>query len=144
MVFALHHFAKPTCKASSTHPERSSYSGCSCTLTALEGLHRGRLRCVTLAKTIYICLFCPLYSSANSFTANFVSTPTVRYTHNYYQTPGGLLSTAGCESKWCLLYHGISIMVYVSACRDCGVQLPCLQSTVGAARWRNFHRSSQN
>ena len=32
----------------------------------------------------------------------------------------------------------------LSACRDCGARLPCLQSTVRAARWRNFHRSARN
>ena len=32
----------------------------------------------------------------------------------------------------------------LSACRNCRALLPCLQSTVGAARWRNFHRSARN
>ena len=32
----------------------------------------------------------------------------------------------------------------LSACQDCGCWLPCLQSTVGAARWRNIHRSARN
>ena len=32
----------------------------------------------------------------------------------------------------------------LSACRDCGARLPCLQRTVGAARWRNIHHSARN
>ena len=57
------------------------------------------------------------------------------------------LSIAGCESKWHLLYRGITILVpylYVlSAFRDCGTRLSCIQSTVGATSWKNFHRSAQ-
>ena len=46
--------------------------------------------------------------------------------------------TTGCDVYY---IAGYRYWYVLSACRDCGARLPCLQSTVGAAHWRNIHRS---